>query len=443
MGRRRNRRPPAEPFLAEIEDLAHDGRGVARIDGKTVFVEGALPGERVEARYLFTRRSYDVAETVRVLEPSPERVEPRCPHFGYCGGCALQHLAPERQIVHKEKILRENLRRIGGVEPERWLPPLTGPVWGYRRKARLAVRDVPKKGRVLVGFRERHKPWVADMEVCPVLHPAVGDRLLDLSELIGGLRARDRIAQIEVAVADDATALAFRHLDPLAEPDLERLACWGRERGIHVWLQPGGPATLHPLWPADSRLHYLLPEWDLRLRFEPSDFTQVNFDINRAMVARALELLELDGGERVLDLFCGIGNFTLPLARGASEVVGVEGAEELILKARANAEENGVRNVSFHVADLSGEAARQAPWALRRWDRVLLDPPRSGALEILGVVAAARPGRIVYVACHPGSLARDAGELVRTHGYRLEAAGVMDMFPHTAHVESIALFVRA
>ncbi|NIP74406.1 MAG: 23S rRNA (uracil(1939)-C(5))-methyltransferase RlmD [Gammaproteobacteria bacterium] len=439
---RRQRHPlRSEPVPARIEFLAHDGRGVARVDGKTVFVDGALPGEEVLLRYVKRRRDYDEAQVEELREASALRVEPGCPHYGVCGGCSLQHLAPESQIQHKQEILLQSLERLGGVRPDAVLAPLTGPHWGYRRKARLGVKHVIKKGRMLVGFRERRSSFVAELAACPVLHPAVGGRIEALAELIAGLRARDRIPQIEVAVGDAAAALVFRTLDELGPEDRERLIAFGRETGPHVHLQPGGIDSAAPLWPEAAPLEYALERHEVRIRFRPTDFTQVNAEINARMVDRALELLELSPGDRVLDLFCGLGNFTLPMARVASEVVGVEGDTGLVARARDNARRNGLANVELIAADL-GRPMDAVPGFDRPYDKVLLDPPRSGAEPVIAPLTRLGARRIVYVACRPGSLARDAGELVHSHGYRLARVGVMDMFPHTAHVESIALFVR-
>ncbi len=446
MARRRRKRLPEGSFEARIESLSHDGRGVAHLDGKAVFIDGALPGERVEFVYTWRRRSHDEGRVVRVLEASPERVEPRCPHAGLCGGCSLQHMAPDAQIEAKQQTLLENFERLGRVVPERVIPPLQGPVWGYRRKARLGVRHVPKKGRVLVGFREKRDRRIADLSRCEVLDPAVGERIEALSALIGELSIIDAVPQIEVAVGDEDAALVFRVLAPPSEADRERLAAFGRETGLRILLQPGGPETVAPLWPETGpELTYRLPEaGDLAFRFLPTDFTQVNAAVNRAMVQQALSLLELESNARVLDLFCGLGNFTLPIARRAREVVGVEGEAGLVERARANAAHNGIDNVTFHVANLMDETVlEQAPWLRESFDRVLLDPPRSGAKEIVPRLGGLGAERILYVSCHPATLARDAGILVHELGYRLEAAGVMDMFPHTAHVESMALFVRA
>ncbi len=440
MGRRRRNKLPPDPVETRIEGLAHDGRGIAHVDDRTVFIHGALAGERV--RFVYTRRTRKLTEgrVVEVLEPAPERVAPRCAHYGVCGGCSLQHMDPAAQIESKQAVLLENLDRIGGVRPERVLEPLTGPLWGYRRKARLGVKYVARKGRVLVGFRERGSPLVADLAHCDVLHPSVGGRLEMLAELVDGLEARERLPQIEVAVGDAATSLVFRHLDPLSTADRDRLEAFARREGLQVLLQPGGPESVEPLWPAEPELFYRLPEFEVTIHFRPTDFTQVNAEINRAMVSRAVAMLDPRPDERVLDLFAGLGNFSLPLARSAREVIAVEGDAAMVARGEASAARNGIRNTRHFAADLFGDHA-DAPW-LRAIDKVLLDPPRAGAAEILPSVAAQRPGRIVYVSCHPATLARDAGQLVNAHGYRLVEAGVMDMFPQTSHVESIALFER-
>ena len=443
MGSRRRRKPrlPEAPVEARIESLGDDGRGLCRVEGKTVFVDGALPGETVLFRYTATRARFDEGTVVEVTRPSPDRVEPRCPHFGVCGGCRLQHLSPAAQVELKQQSLLDALRRIGEVQPAELFPPLLNPSpWGYRRKARLGVKYVAKKRRVLVGFRERGSSFVADLEVCRVLHPRVGELLPALGELIGGLSIRSRLPQVEVAMDDERLVLVFRILEPAVEADLRRLRAFGERHGLHVYLQPQGPETVAPLSePVD--LFYELPELGLRLDFLPGDFTQVNTGINRQMVSRALELLAPGGEEGVLDLFCGIGNFTLALARRAGQVTGVEGDAGLVQRARANARRNRLDNVELHVADLYGPLDNQ-PWLRQHFDKVLLDPPRSGAREVLEHLPRMGAARVVYVSCHPGTLARDAGELVHRHGYRLSGAGVMDMFPHTAHVESIAVFDR-
>jgi len=433
-------------FEATITDLSHDGRGVARIDGKAVFVAGALPGEEVLLRIRRRHRSFDEAETVELRTHSPHRVEPRCRHYGQCSGCALQHLDAASQIAAKQRVLAENFERIGKVAPAAWLPPLTDQPWAYRRKGRLSVRNVVKKGRVLVGFREEDNPrFVADIEQCEVVHPALGPKIGLLGELVGSLDAAGDIAQIEFAAGDDTVALVFRHLKPLSEQDLAKLTAFAQAHDFAIYLQPGGISSVHPLWPEQPRLAFRIEAGedvpDVELEFRPLDFVQVNAGMNRRMMARALELLDPQPTDRVLDLFCGLGNFTLPIARRVAEVVGVEGEHGLVERAAQNAMRNGLANARFEVANLF-EDQRNAPWARQAWDKLLLDPPRAGADKVLEYLPHRATQRIVYVSCHPGSLARDAGILVQKHGFRLSAAGVMDMFPHTAHVESIALFER-
>ena len=432
---------PAEAVRGRIDSLAHDGRGVAHLDGKATFIEGALPGEEVMFTYVARHKRYDEAVIAEVIEPSPERVTPRCAHSGLCGGCSLQHLRAEAQIHMKEQILLDTLRHLGDVTPEEILPPLIGPHWGYRRRARLGAKFVDKKDAMLVGFREKRSAYLADLSQCEVLHPQVGHQLLALRDLLRGLDAYKRIPQVEVAAGDEKIGLVFRHLDPLSEHDLAALRAFGETHGFYIYLQAAGPDSVAPLWPSDPRLTYRLSEFDVELDFLPTDFTQVNGDINAAMVRLALELLDLRGDERVLDLFCGIGNFTLPIARRAAAVVGVEGDAKLVARARDNANRNGIVNAEFHTADLSDETSMW-PWAVPGFDKILLDPPRTGALEVVRRVAGLGARRIVYVSCNPATFARDAAELVRQHGYRLRKAGVMDMFPHTTHVECIALFEK-
>ncbi|HET9863017.1 MAG TPA: 23S rRNA (uracil(1939)-C(5))-methyltransferase RlmD [Steroidobacteraceae bacterium] len=426
-----------------VVDLTHEAEGVIRGEGKTVFVSGALPGERVSFRRVSFHKNHDEAELVEVHDASPERVAPRCAHFGVCGGCALQHLQPQAQLRAKQKELADNLERIGRVTPEEWLPPLLGPVWNYRRRARLSSRYVTKKGRSLVGFREKQGKYVADVSRCEVLAEPVAALVGRLGELLTGLQRRESIPQIEVSLSDGEHVLVMRVLDPLPESDLEALRGFEREHGLRILLQPGGLDSVAPLTPGPVDLHYRLDEFDLRLDFGPTDFVQVNAAINHAMVARAIELLEPAPGERVLDLYCGLGNFTLPLARRAAAVVGVEGEAGLIGRARANARRNGLENATFHVADLSVAPDRTLPWMRGGYDKVLLDPPRVGAREVLSAVAHLAPRRVVYISCHTGSLARDLGLLTQEHGFRLRAAGVLDMFPHTTHVESMAVLERA
>jgi 23S rRNA (uracil1939-C5)-methyltransferase len=474
-------------------DLAHDGRGIARTDGKAVFIEGALPGERVRFRVFKRRRQFDEAGLVEVLIPSPHRVVPKCAHFGICGGCSLQHLAPTAQLAAKERQLLDNLERIGRVRPERVLAPLRGPEWAYRRRARLGVKYVHKKGRVLAGFREREKPYIADVRRCEVLIGRFASLPEDLAALVETLSLRDEIPQVEVAAGDpeagelaagsyipqvEATAgnpaagepgsaepetgghpakgaaaagepragspgaaLVFRVMGAPNSDDLDKLAAFGERHAVQIYLQTGGLDTVRPLREGYAPLSYAVDENRITLEFGPVDFIQVNGEINRSMVAAAVELLQPTSADTVLDLFCGLGNFTLSLGARAAKVVGVEGDAVLVAKARANAIRNGVGNAEFFVDNLF-EPARLGTWAQNPYDLVLLDPPRAGAAEILERMPHWRPRRLVYISCHPGSLARDAAILVEVHGYRLIGAGVMDMFPHTTHVESIAVFER-
>lgn len=425
----------------EITGLSHEGKGVAHIEGKAVFVSGALAGERVRLRHTSRRRHYDEAVVEEILRASPDRVEPRCAHFGVCAGCVLQHLRPAAQIAAKQRELLETLERIGKVRPQTVLPPLCDVSWGYRRKARLSVKYVDKKGRVLVGFRETNGRYVADIKHCDVLHPAVGERIADIAALIEALEARRDIAQIEVAAGDDLVALVFRHLHPLSATDRERLMAFARAHQLAIYLQPGGIDSVAPLWPPDANLSFRLPDYNVTLDFKPLDFVQVNGGMNRKMIDHALALLAPTPSDKVLDLFCGLGNFTLPLARRAGQVTGVEGEAGLVRRAGENALRNGIGNAQFFAADLAADQ-RDAPWARADYDRMLLDPPRSGAEAVLDYLPRKSVRRVVYVSCHPGSLARDAGTLVNRHGFVLRSAGAMDMFPHTAHVESIALFER-
>ena len=446
MARTRAPRIDKTPFAADITDLSHDGRGVARRDGKAVFIAGALAGERVLAEQTAKNRHFDEARTLEVLQASPDRVTPRCAHFGTCGGCVLQHLDEDRQIEAKQRVLLENFARIGRVSPESVLPPLAGTGWGYRRKGRFSVRRVEKKGRTLVGFREQDPRFVAELSQCHTVIPQIGERIADLAALVDGLQARADIPQIEFIAGDastefDGVALVFRHLQPLGEADRTALVAFGQRHRFAIFLQPGGVESVHPLWPVAPELAFRLPAWDVELAFRPLDFIQVNAALNERMIAHAFELLQPQAADRVLDLFCGLGNFTLPLARLAGEVVGVEGDAGLVARARDNARRNALDNVQFHAADLTQDQ-RGTPWMRAGFDKLLLDPPRSGAIEVLQQLPLKQFGRIVYVSCHPGSLARDAGYLVKEQGFKLRSAGVMDMFPHTAHVESIALFEK-
>jgi 23S rRNA (uracil1939-C5)-methyltransferase len=444
--------------VVSIESLDNEGRGVARVAGKAVFVEGALPGERVEIETLKRKPSYEVARAIRVVQANASRVAPACPHFGVCGGCSLQHADAALQVATKQRVLEEALARIGRVTPDQLLPPIDGPAWAYRSRARLSVRHVPKKGGVLVGFHERKSSYVADMRQCHMLPKQVSDLLPRLRELIQGLSIRDRVPQIEVAVADRGSrgakaveaepvcALVFRILEPLAAEDERALREFGDRHGVGIWLQTGGPASAKPFHPPEASLAYSLPEFDVVIPFGPTEFTQINPAINRVLVRRAVTLLAPQADERIGDFFCGLGNFSLPLARRGAEVVGVEGSDVLVRRARDNAAWNGLaERTRFVAADLF-QSTPETIAELLPLDKALIDPPREGAVEL----AKALPHRdderslerIVYVSCNPATLARDAAVLVHERGYRLDEAGIVNMFPHTAHVESIARFTR-
>jgi len=437
------RKKRREPETATITGVTHDGRGIADTDGKKVFVAGALEGETVTYQRRKFRRNFDEAELLEVHEASPDRIEAKCEAFGRCGGCSLQHITPSHQRDIKEQTLRDNLERIGRVTPETWLDPMTGPVWNYRRRARLAVKDVHGKGRALVGFRERHAPFITDMQRCEVLAAPIDSMLTDLSDLVGALSIKARLPQIEVAVAENDIALVFRVLDPPTDADLDRFREFGETHALRVYLQSGGLDSVALLYPdaVEESLYYSLPEFNVRVEFEPVDFVQVNSDINQRMVHFAIEQLGAGPEDRVVDLFCGIGNFSLPLARQAGSVLGVEGEITLTERAAENARRNGLDNVGFRVADLNKIDGSES-WVRDGCDRMLLDPARSGAAEVVTRMDLFGPQRIVYVSCHPGTLARDAGTLVHDKGYQLESAGIIDMFPHTAHVESIAVFKK-
>lgn len=429
-----------EPVEVRIDNLSHEGRGVGRVEGKTLFAHGALPGERVRARIEKRRGRFDEGSVIEVLEASPARIEPPCAAFGICGGCALQHAPEQVQLDHKQAVLAELLEHQAGVTPGRIAAPLRGPQFGYRRKARLGVKLVPRKGGVLVGFRERGKPYITDCETCEVLDPRVGRRLGALRALVGTLSAPDRVPQIEVSLGDETGALVFRHLDPLTADDRAHLAAFEADSDLDVYLQPGGIDTVAPLSATRRPLSYRVA--DVEIRFEPSDFTQVNAGINELMVARAIEWLDAGPEDDVLDLFCGLGNFSLPIARRARGLLGVEGDAGLVARAAMNAKANGIANARFEVADLA-DADAVAAIDATGVTRLLLDPPRSGAAEVLENLALGGVERIVYVSCNPVTFARDAGVLCGTLGFRLVETGIADMFPQTAHVESISLFARA
>ena len=448
MARRRSRkqRLPQDPVEVTIESLSHEGRGVAHIDGKAVFISGALPGEKVTFIYTAKSRKHDEGKIEEVLEASPDRVEPKCEHYAICGGCSLQHLSSEAQINYKQTAMLESLKHVGKVEPLEAFEAITGDSWGYRRKARLGVKYVHKKDSVLVGFRERHGGFLAVMDSCEVLHESVGKKLDLFQSLIYDMDSRDSTPQIEVAVGDDGVALIVRHLKPLSGKDQSMWVTFAKEHDYQLYLQPKGPNTVHCIWPEKPEpLFYEHEAFNTKVQFGPQDFFQVNNSINKQMVPRAVELLQLTGKERVLDLFCGLGNFTLPIARNAKQVTGVEGDIVMVKRARQTALSNTIENTDYFACNLMGTELelKTEPWLKQKYDCILLDPPRSGAKEIIEHFGKLGAKRIVYVSCHPATLARDAGELVHTHGYKLLGAGVMDMFPQTAHVESIAVFEKA
>ncbi len=436
------------PITATITTLSHEGRGLTHINGKPTFVSGALAGETVNLVITRKSRRHQDARVVEVLRPAAERILPVCPHADICGGCSLQHMDPAAQIHFKEESVRQQLQRFGRVAALNWLPPLTGATTGYRRKARLGVRYVIKKEKLLVGFREKASNYLADIRECHTLDTRIGMHITDINAVIQQLSCYKEIAQVEVAASDTEVALVFRHLVPLTDTDLTILREFGARFNMQIWLQPNPPATIEKLFPADHAtfLHYTLPEWQLDLRFHPLDFTQVNHGINPRMITAALQLLTIQATDHVLDLFCGLGNFTLPMARFAKQVTGIEGSTDMVQRASDNAAHNHISNTEFAAANLAAPNT-DTDWINRHYDRLLLDPPRTGAIEILRSLGAlwqnntvTRPTHIVYVSCNPATLARDAGILVQEYGYQLHTAGIIDMFPHTAHIESIALF---
>jgi 23S rRNA (uracil1939-C5)-methyltransferase len=430
-----------EPLL--IESLDQEGRGIARRDGKAIFVEGALPGERVTVSVYRKNPTYELAQVGEIARASSARAVPKCTYFGLCGGCGLQHIDVRVQVAAKQRVLEDALKHIGKVSADEILPAIHGPAWAYRHRARLTVRYVQKKGGVLVGFHEKRSSYVADMRTCEVLPPRISRLLMPLRGLVESLSIRDRMPQIEVALGDRVDVLVFRNLAPLSPTDADTLRHFADKHGVHVYLQPGNLDTVQPFHPAvPADLYYALPEFDVRIRFEPTDFTQVNHAVNRMLVRRALRLLAPGPGERVADMFCGLGNFTLPIARSGADVVAIEGSKGLVARAESNAKLNALEGrCRFLVMDLF-KMDRAALAALGHFDRMLIDPPRDGAAELVKALDEEVPRRIVYVSCNAATLARDASMLVHTKGYRLSAAGVVNMFPHTAHVESIAVFDR-
>lgn len=433
-------------YRLTIESLDHEGRGVAHHEGKAIFVDGALTGEVVEASPYRRKDTYEQAQVERILQASPYRVEPGCQWFGVCGGCTHQHLDEAAQVAAKQRVLEDCFEHIGKVRPEAMLAPIHGPTWGYRTKARLSVRNVPKKGGVLVGFHERRSSYVADMQGCEVLPAHIGCLLPAMRELVAGLAIRDRLPQIEVAVGDRVSVLVLRILEPLTPEDEVKVRAFADRHGVQIWLQPKGPDTAHPFHPLDApALSYSLPEFGLTMPFKPTEFTQVNHGVNRMLVRRAIRMLDPRPGDEVADFFCGLGNFTLPIARRGARVLGIEGSPALVARALENARLNRLDHLTRYQVMNLFEMAPEILAALGRFDKWLVDPPRDGAVELVKSLPedGSGPSRIVYVSCNPATLARDASVLVHTKGYALKVAGVANMFPHTAHVESIALFEKA
>jgi len=451
-----NRGMSTEDEWLKVEALDLDAQGIAHdSEGKVVFIDGALPGEEARVKIVRRKKQWEKGELVALRRESSQRVVPRCPHFGLhagaCGGCKMQHLSPAAQVAMKQRVLEDNLWHLAKVRPDVVMRPIEGPPWGYRLRARLSVRWVAKKGTVLVGFHERKSSYVADMSICHVLPPHVGTMLVPLRELIGRMHGRDRLPQIEVAIGDGVTALVLRHLEPLDAHDLAQLRAFALEHDVQWWLQPKGPDTVAPLDEGGRELSYTLPEFGVRMPFKPTDFTQVNHQINGVLVGRALRLLAVEPHEDVIDWFCGLGNFTLPLAKQARTVLGIEGSETLVARALENARVNGVDAHTRFAARNLFELTADDVVAFGSAQKWLVDPPREGAFALAKALADLQaaprdgwtpPGRIVYVSCNPATLARDAGLLVHQAGYRCVAAGAINMFPHTAHVESMAVFER-
>ncbi len=433
---------PKGIFSAQVTDLLHNGHGFARVEGKAVFLEGGLPEETVQYQYTRCRNQHDEGIVVQVDSASPYRTTPPCAHFEMCGGCSIQHLQPQQQIIYKQAQLLKQLKSLSLAIPEQILTPLSSVSQGYRHKARLGVKYVAKKERVLVGFREKNSPYLTDIQSCIILADPVNHLIVPLSELIGSLSVRACLPQIEVAVAENKTLLNLRIMQAITEDDASKLAQFAKQYHLTIALQPKAADSTYPLLAEDDlNLHYTLPAYDLTMHFQPHHFTQINPHINRQMIAQALQLLDLKSHETVLDLFCGLGNFTLPLARFAKQVIGVEGDQSLTDWATHNATANHISNAQFHCADLTQDQS-QAIWRQHQFDAILIDPPRSGALEIMPLLGQLAAKRIVYVSCHPATLARDIAVLIRDYGYRLVSAGVMDMFTHTTHVESMVLLSR-
>jgi len=467
---RRRKKIPEGTFETVIESLSHDGRGVAHIDGKTIFIRNALPGEKIIFKYTNMRGSFNEGVAIEILSASSERVKPTCTHADMCGGCCLQHLTNDAQIQHKQQIMLEMLQHFGKVIPQEILSPLIGVNYGYRHKARLGVRCVDKKGGVLVGFREQNGRYITEITGCQILHPSIGDKIIPLRKLITSLNSLRVIPQIEVAIGDTKTALIIRHLKPLPLIDLEKIIVFAKQQKLEIYLQPKGPNTIHKIWPEkslssprtrpagssssvsssprtrpagssnDDRLSYSLPDHQIKLQFHPSDFTQVNPAINRQMINQAIELLDPQPDENILDLFCGLGNFTIPLAKHCKHIVGIEGNNQMVERGYENAAQNNIKNIDFYEFNLKEDFTR-IPWA-KNYNKLLLDPPRSGAAEVIAKIKIFNPEKILYISCNPATFARDAGGLANNQGYKLAKIGIMDMFPHTAHMETMALFLR-
>ncbi len=437
---RKRKKLPEEAVQAHIHALSHEGRGIAKVNDKTTFIRGALANEDVWFKYSYSRSKFDEGYVTEVISKSDDRVDAKCTAFGICGGCSLQHMYPEAQILMKQNVLLEQLEHIGKSQPQTILPPLTGPHWEYRRKARLGVKYVIKKESVLIGFREVRSNFIAQIEQCEVLHPSIGKKLDELKALITNISIKDQIPQLEVAIGDNKTVIILRHLKPLTDDDLDLLSEFEQQHNIVFYLQPSGLDSIHILNPEnESDLEYALPNHDITIYFRPTDFTQINIDINRQMIDLALNFLELKSEDNVLDLFCGIGNFTLPIAKYCNSVIGVEGLDELVERAKLNSERNQITNTEFHAMDLAKEDLNDRLFN-NNYNKILLDPARSGADIVLKKLNLKNVETIVYVSCNPATLARDTEILVDEKGFKLTHAGVMDMFPHTAHVESIAVF---
>ena len=436
----RRRKLKNKVYEIEIEALSHEGRGISHIDNKVIFTRGALPGEKVIASRTLSRAKYEEADVVEVIEPSLDRIDAKCSVYGICGGCSFQHLSSLNQISAKHDWLQSAFMGQSKVQPKEWLEPIQVESWGYRRKARLGVRYVAKKEKVLVGFRERKSSFVTVMSRCEVLHPSLGDNLEILSECIEALSIKDHVPQIEVAIAEKDTILILRHLQPLNENDEKVLIDYAKKLSITWYLQSGGLDTIKPL-KNPVQLTYSIPKHNIEMSFLPNDFTQVNFELNKKMIDLALDLLDLNENDDVIDLFCGLGNFTLPISRYANKVVGIEGDQGLVERAKANAEQNNITNALFYKADLFEDVSGFEWFRGKNYNKALIDPSRTGAIEIVELLPKLNIERLVYVSCNPATLARDTAKLISL-GFSLESAGVMDMFPQTAHVESIALFVR-